>query len=390
MKYNSCMTQTITVSCKLEVHPDIAPEIDKTLEKFADACNRILDTALMESVTNTTKLHHLTYKPVKAATGLKANHVCQAIRRVVGNLKATYRIKQFRPTSISLDARTFRYNRESQTVGITLIGGRRQFKLLIGNYQRGLLKGHIPTSATLVKRKNGDYFIQLCVNIPTQPLGKTPSTIGVDLGRRSIAATSTQTTWSGKQLNQIRDRYSRVRANVQRKRTKSAKRLLRRLSGRERRFQAWVNHNISKQLVAEAKQLNASLVFEDLTKIRESLNHLPRSKKERRETNNWAPYQLRLYTTYTAAIAGIPILFVPPAYTSKTCARCHHIHPEEPKKSYRSGERYKCGNCGWKHNADINASFVIAQLGAAVTNPESSVLSCQLEGQLSLFPMGLH
>ena len=410
MSYTSCMTQTRTVSCKLEVTPDVAPEIDETLEMFADACNRILKAAKENKVSNVTKLHHLTYKTVRVMTGLKANHVCQAIRRVAGNLKASYKIKQFKPTSVSLDARTFRYEENLQVVGITLIGGRKKFKLLIGNYQRGLLKGHIPTSATLVKRKNGDYYIQICVNIPTQPPNKTPkTTVGVDLGRRSIAATSTEKTWDGSKLNQVRDRYSRVRANVQSKRTKSAKRLLRRLSGRERRFQCSlrsrqasllaarlgrirpaVNHNISKQLVAEAKRLDAALVFEDLTDIRQSLNKKPRSKKERRKTNNWAFYQLRLYVEYKALISGIPVLFVPPAYTSKTCARCHHIHPNEPNKSYRSGERYKCDNCGWKHNADVNAGIVISQLGAAVINPESSVMSCELEGQLSLFPIALH
>ena len=388
--YNTVMTQVITVSCKLEVPPNIAPEIDETLEQFADACNRILDTAQMEGVSNKTKLHHLVYKPVRAATDLKANHVCQAITRVVGNLKASYKIKQFRPTSILLDARTFKYEEDNQIVGITLVTGRKKFALLIGNYQRGLLKSHVPTSATLVRRKNGDYYIQICVNIPTQPTGKTPKTIGIDLGRRSIAATSTGKTWSGQQLNQIRDRYSRVRANVQSKRTKSAKRLLRRLSGRERRFQSWLNHNISKQLVAEAKKLNSALVFEDLTNIRQSLNKKPRSKKERRKTNNWAFYQLRQYVQYKAAIAGIWVLFVNPRYTSKTCARCHHVHPEESKKSYRRDERYKCGNCGWEHNADINAGIVISQLGASVTCPESSVMSCLLEGQLSLFPINQH
>ncbi len=383
------MTQTITVSCKLEVPPNIAPKIDETLEQFADACNRILDTAQMEGVTNKTKLHHLVYKPVRAATDLKANHVCQAITRVVGNLKASYKIKQFRPTSILLDARTFKYEEDNQVVGITLVTGRKKFKLSIGNYQRGLLKGHIPTSATLVKRKSGDYYIQICVNIPTQPTGKTPKTVGVDLGRRSIAATSTGKTWSGKQLNEIRDRYSQVRANVQSKRSKSSKRLLRRLSGRERRFQMWLNHNISKQLVAEAKKRNAALVFEDLTNIRKSLNSKPRSKKERRKTNNWTFYQLKQYVLYKAAIAGINVLFVPPAYTSQTCARCHHIHPEK-SKSYRSGEKFKCGNCGWEHNADINAGIVISQLGLSVTQPESSVMDCQLPGQLSLFPVNLH
>lgn len=383
------MTQTITVSCKLEVTPDITPEIDETLEQFADACNRILDIAMMEGVSNKTKLHHLVYKPVRAATELKANHVCQAITRVVGNLKASYKVKQFRPSSILLDARTFRYEEETQVVGITLITGRQKFNLAIGNYQRGLLKGHIPTSATLVKRKNGDYYIQICVNIPTQPIGKTPKTIGVDLGRRLIAASSTGKTWSGKQLNQVRDRYSRVRANVQAKRTKSSKRLLRRLSGRERRFQSWLNHNISKQLVTEAKESNAALVFEDLTNIRQSLNRKPRSKQERRKTNNWAFYQLKMFIAYKAAIAGVQVLSVPAAYTSQTCARCHHVHPEKGK-SYRSGERFNCGNCGWKHNADINAGLIISQLGLVVTQPESSVMDCILSGQLSLFPINHH
>ena len=381
------MTQTITVSCKFEVPPNIAPEIDETLEQFADACNRILDKAQMENVTNKTKLHHLVYKPVRQATDLKANHVCQAITRVVGNLKASYKIRQFRPTSILLDARTFRYEEENQVVGITLVTGRKKFNLSIGNYQRGLLKGQSPTSATLVKRKNGNYYIQICVNIPTQPMGKTPKTVGVDLGRRSIAATSTGKTWSGKQLNQVRDRYDRVRANVQSKRTKSSKRFLRRLSGRERRFQSWLNHNISKQLVAEAKEKNAALVFEELTDIRQSLNRKPRSKKERRKTNNWAFYQLKQYVLYKAAIAGVPVLFVPPAYTSQTCARCHHVHPEKGK-SYRSGESFSCGNCGWKHNADINAGLVISQLGMCVSHPESSVMSCALDGQLSLLANG--
>ncbi len=269
-----------------------------------------------------------------------------------------------------------------------MIGGRKKFNLSIGNYQRGLLKGHIPTSATLVKRKNGDYYIQIAVNIPTQPPGKTPRTIGVDLGRRSIAATSTEKTWNGDKLNKTRDRSSRVRANVQSKRTKSSKRLLRRLSGRERRFQSWLNHNIAKEIVTEAKNTKSALAFEDLKGIRQSLNKKPRSKKERRKTNNWAFYQLRQYVIYKAAIAGnVEVVFVPPAYTSQTCAVCHHVHPEKGK-SYRSGEQFKCGHCGWKHNADINAGLVISQLsGVYVNHPEISGIVCQLEGQLSLFPM---
>ncbi|WP_281257369.1 RNA-guided endonuclease InsQ/TnpB family protein [Merismopedia glauca] len=161
---------------------------------------------------------------------------------------------------------------------------------------------------------------------------------------------------------------------------------MRRLSGREQRFQKWLNHNISAELIREAKELNAALAFEDLTNIRQSLNQKPRSKTERRRTNNWSFYQLRTFVQYKAAIAGIPVVFVPPAYTSQTCARCGHVNPEKGK-SFRNGKKFKCLHCGFELDADINAGFNISALGMSVIHPESPGMSCLLEGQLPLFPI---
>jgi putative transposase len=378
--------QTVSIKCKLQVPTELQSEIDRTLMGFADACNQILEVAKREKCWNTTKLHHLVYKPVREATGLKANHVCQAIRRVIGNAKAVKQIHKFRPTSISLDIRTFQFIEELQTVGVTLMCGRVKFKLSIGNYQLALLKGQSPTAATLNKTKRGDYYINICVDLPTQPPGKTPKVIGVDLGRRDIATTSTGKSWSGKHIQNTRDQYSKVRANVQSKRSRNSRRLLRRLSGREQSFQKCLNHSISKQLVSEAKQGNTALAFEDLSGIRDSLNEQPRNKTERRRTNNWAFYKLRMFVQYKAVIAGVLVVFVPPAYTSKTCSRCGHVHPEtDRKKSYRSGKKFKCGHCGFEHDADINAAKNIAALGLPVSQPESPGMTCQLQGQMSLF-----
>jgi len=373
--------QTISVKCKLQVPQEFRQEIDLTLGGFADACNQILAVAKENKQWNTNKLHHLVYKPVRAATGLKANHVCQAIRRVIGNAKAVKQIHKFRPTSLNLDARTFAYLEGLQTVGVTLIAGRKKFKLSIGNYQVALLRGQTPTAATLNKTRKGDYYINICVEIPSDPTGKTPKVIGVDLGRRDIATTSAGKSWRGEKIQATRDRYSKVRSNVQSKRTRSARRLMRRLSGREQRFQKWLNHTISSQLVNEAKTANAALAFEDLTNIRQSLNEKPRNKTERRRTNNWAFYQLRMFTQYKAVIAGVPVILVPPAYTSQTCNRCGHVHPVKGK-SFRSGKQFKCGHCGFEYDADVNAAKNIAALGRAVTSPESPGMTCLLVGQL--------
>ncbi|MGB3190245.1 MAG: transposase [Limnoraphis sp.] len=156
---------------------------------------------------------------------------------------------------------------------------------------------------------------------------------------------------------------------------------------------------MSKQLVQEAEQLNSAIAFEDLSGIR--LRTKVR-KKTRTEINRWAFYQLRLFTEYKARIAGISIILVEPRYTSQTCSRCHHIHPQKGK-SYRKGKVFKCGFCGFEHDADVNGALNISQLaetwqflsgqsfqeGAAVNQPEISTYSCQLEGQLLLFPDGI-
>jgi len=220
----------------------------------------------------------------------------------------------------------------------------------------------------------------------------------VDLGRTDIAHTSEGDNWNGQQLNKVRDHHSRLRAVLQRKAskgTRSSRRrcreLLQRLSGKERRFQSrqrcvaktWVNHRISKAIVSRAKVTNSAIALEDLTGIRERVNQQPRSKAERRRTNNWAFYQLRMFVVYKAAIAGVPVVLVPPAYTSQTCHRCLHIHPD-PTQSYRSGKQFKCGHCGWEGDADLNGANVIALLGAAVNQPRGSGLFCSLVGQSRL------
>ncbi|MFS8813639.1 RNA-guided endonuclease TnpB family protein, partial [Synechococcus sp. R55.7] len=207
---------------------------------------------------------------------------------------------------------------------------RERFGLAIGNYQRGMLAGSNPKSATLVQRKDGSYYIQICVEGKPPKQQDADKVIGVDLGRTDIAHTSEGDNWNGQQLNRVRDHYSRLRAVLQRKASKGTRssrrrcrQLLQRLSGKERRFQSrqrcvaktWVNHRISKVIVSRAKATNSAIALEDLTGIRERVNQQPRSKAERRRANSWAFYQLRQFLEYKALRAGVALILVPPAYT---------------------------------------------------------------------------
>jgi len=395
------MTQVLTVSCKLKVSQSQAAKLDATLEAFGQALNWVNQNT-PEKIVNAVKLQSLCYYEIRARFGLSSNLAQQVCRRVAGSRKVAKQkkrpVKEFKSGFVTYDARIFSFRQKDWTVSLTTVEGRERFELAIGNYQRGMLAGSNPKAATLVKRKDGSYYIQICVEEKPPKQQDTDKVIGVDLGRTDIAHTSEGDNWNGQQLNKVRDHYSRLRAVLQRKAskgTRSSRRrcreLLQRLSGKERRFQSrqrcvaktWVNHRISKAIVSRAKATNSAIALEDLTGIRERVNQQPRSKTERRRANSWAFYQLRQFLEYKARVAGVSLILVPPAYTSQTCHRCLHIHPD-PAQSYRSGKSFKCGHCGWEGDADLNGANVIALLGAAVNQPRGSGLFCSLVEQSRL------
>ena len=258
----NCMNQVTTVACKLKVPLKFVPEMDKTLEVFAAACEWVNQNTPPE-LTNKTKMQKLVYNDVRSLFGLSANLAIQALRRVCGNRKTARakkrNVRKFSPTSVSYDARIFSFKEFDYTVSIKLLESRARFELDIGNYQRGILKGQDPQSATLVKRRNGDYYIHINLDNDTPDPINTKRVLGVDLGRVDIAHTSDGESWNGQQLNAIRDKYAWTRKVLQKKAslgTRSSRRrcrqLLKRLSGKEKRFQKHINHEISRQLVNNA------------------------------------------------------------------------------------------------------------------------------------------
>jgi putative transposase len=386
MSYNSSMKQVLTVSCKLNPSTEQAEKMDATLKTFADTCAWINQKIPAES-RNALRMQASLYHEARALFGLSANLTQQAFRRVASNRKSAKLrgrlVKSFAPTSIQYDARIFVLIEKKWTVSLTLVGGREHIAMSIGNYQRHLLKGQQPTSATLVKRKDGTYHIQIQVESEPPIPCETTNCLGVDLGRTDIAHTSQGEKFCGHELTQLRDKRSKQRAQLQHKATKgtrSRRRRIRqlqaRLSGRERRFQANINHTISHRLVKQAKANGWSIAIEDLTGIRERTNQQPRNKTERRRSNSWAFFQLRQFLTYKCVRSGVPLVMIHPAYSSQTCHCCHRI-------GERQGKQFKCVDlvdCGWQGDADFNAAMNHSQMGASVMCPRGSWMACHLEG----------
>jgi putative transposase len=154
-------------------------------------------------------------------------------------------------------------------------------------------------------------------------------------------------------INTVRARFSRMRAKLQKKGTRSAKRLLKKRSGRERRFVRNVNHCISKSLVSTAKGTSRGIALEDLNGIRERINAKRTvAKRQRRVLHTWAFYQLRAFISYKAQMAGVRLVLVNPAYTTQTCSHCGHCD----KANRRTQAQFVCVACGHACHADLNAA----------------------------------
>ncbi|WP_419185676.1 zinc ribbon domain-containing protein [Mangrovactinospora gilvigrisea] len=67
---------------------------------------------------------------------------------------------------------------------------------------------------------------------------------------------------------------------------------------------------------------------------------------------------------YKAERAGLPVVYVDPAYTSQECSQCHHID----RKNRPTQARFTCRSCGIVLHADLNGSRTIAARGAVVWN----------------------
>jgi IS605 OrfB family transposase len=184
------------------------------------------------------------------------------------------------------------------------------------------------------------------------------------MGENNLAATSSGKLFCGGQLRHKRDCFLNFRRRLQSNGSKSAKQLLKKVSGREARHVRHVNHEVSKAIVAEAIENGYSIIaLEKLTNIRKRIKA---GKRMRSRLHRWAWWQLQEFIAYKAQGAGIQIVFVNPAYTSKTCYVCGNL-------GIRSKHRFSCPICGRLAHSDRNAAQNIASLGSVYTVPTGDV-----------------
>ena len=347
----------LTAKVKLLTTPEQHTYLLQTLERANIACDYISQQAWETKTFGQFKLHELTYAVVRVNFDLTAQVVVRCISKVTDAYKKNKRTQRsFKPHGgIAYDSRILNWRVPTQTVSIWSVGGRLAIPFAAGERQLELLR-HQQGETDLVYINKTFYLFAVCSVEEAKPID-VEGVLGVDLGIANIAVDSDDTFHSGSQVKSVRYRHRRLRTKLQKKGTKAAKRLLKHLSGKEKRFANDVNHCISKQLVKTAQGTNRAIALEDLGGIRDRVTV---SGRQRTVLHSWSFHDLQQKIGYKAKRRGVLVIFVDPRNTSRTCPQCGCID----KHNRRSQSSFACIGCGFAAHADLVAAGNIASRGA--------------------------
>jgi len=351
----------LTTKVKLLTSQEQHDDLLKTMERFNEACNYISDVAWSNRTFGKIGLQKILYYEVRERFGLSAQMVVRAVGKVSESYKIDRSVKHtFKPHgAVAYDHRNLTI-KGADRVSILTLNGRTLVPIVYGDY-RPLDQTRIRGQADLIYI-DGVFYLMLVIDIPEEKQIENPDDIlGVDLGVTNLATTNDGVRFSGEKCEAVRKRYSALKARLQSVGTWDAKKHLKRISRRERRFKKDTNHCISKQIVETAQGTNRAIALEDLKGIQPSSTV---SKPLRSALGKWAFYELASFIQYKAQLLGVLVVFVDPRYTSQQCSVCGFISKENRK----SQSEFVCLECGHSENADINAAKNIA-LRAAVNQP---------------------
>lgn len=352
----------LTIQLQLLPTAEQAALLLATMRRVNEAATFAARLAFDAGVFSQPSVHRLAYFAIREKFKLGAQLAVRAIGKAVECFSRDKKVcPVFRPEgAITYDQRNMNFKGVDK-VSLSTLDGREIIAMAYGEYQAerfDRLKGQ----CDLVLR-DCKWFLFSTIDLPEPPPGEVKAFLGIDLGIVNLASDSEGEAHTGKKIQRNRRRRATARKQYQRAGTKSAKRKLKAMSGKQRRFQKHENHCISKKIVASAKALGLGIAMEDLKDIRKRVEATV-SRKFKRMFGNWSFSQLRLFVTYKARLAGVPLVFVDPRNTSRTCSACGHCE----KANRKSQSVFLCKHCGHSMNADTNAALNIAALGLTAYN----------------------
>ena len=384
---------TKTIKLRIHVTPEQEMLFRQMTEQYRQACNFVSQYIFNNNFNMAYQsLSKELYSGLRGLFGLKSQLAQSSIKTAIAKYKTVkqqlfqnpYRYKDengnwhctvktlewlwkpvffSRPQADLVRNRDYSFVNDGRTLSINTLGKRAKCtfagehftKYFDGSYEFG--------TAKLVELK-GRWYLHIPVTKAVEDFQKdnVRHVVGIDRGLRFLAVSYDEqgkTNFiSGRKIASKRHKFQEVRRQLQARGTKSAKRRLKAISGRENRWMSDVNHQISKTLVQKYGK-DTLFVLEDLTGVSFEDKNLSRTAKQNYDLRSWSFYQLEQFLTYKAHENRSEVLKVSAKYTSQRCPKCGTIHKENRD---HHKHLYSC-QCGYKSNDDRIGAMNIQLLG---------------------------
>ncbi len=185
--------------------------------------------------------------------------------------------------------------------------------------------------------------------------------LGIDTNLENVTVADTESHLERYDLSKATASKFLCRRTVQhfvRNDVRVKKRIFRKYGRLERERVGWLLHNLSANIVLQAKLRTQAIVMEDLKGIRKLYRKgNGQSSDHRSRMNSWSYAELQRQIEYKAEWNGIPVMYVKAYGTSARCSTCgHRMLPEENRKLH-------CPSCGLTVDRDVNAARNILARG---------------------------
>ena len=384
---------TKTIKLRIHVTPEQEVLFRQMTEQYRQACNFVSQYIFDNQFDLTYQsLNKKLYSDLRGLFGLKSQLAQSSIKTTIARYKTVkqqlfqnpYRYKDEdgrwqripktlewlwnsvffrRPQADLVRNRDYSFVDDGQVLSINTLGKRTKCTFEGEHFAGYLNVSYQLGTAKLVELK-GRWYLHIPVTKAVEDFQKecVRHVVGIDRGLRFLAVSYDEqgkTKFvSGKKIATKRHKFQEVRKQLQAKGTKSAKRKLKAISGRENRWMSDVNHQISKTLVQKYGK-DTLFVLEDLAGVSFEESNLSRTAKQNYDLRSWSFYQLEQFLTYKAHENRSEVLKVSAKYTSQRCPKCGII-----RKANRDHHKhlYSC-QCGYKSNDDRIGAMNIQLLG---------------------------
>lgn len=359
----------ITMKIKLLTSDQEAKNLQRTMEAYRDVCNYVSEYIFETHIMKQKELHDRLYYKIRSQFGLKSQMTCSVIRTVIAKYKTIlekekYWIKAvFKKPQYEL-VWNKDYSFTSNAISVCTLNGRSKIPFEKKGMEKYFNKEIYRYGTARLINKNGIYYMHISVKFDVKEIeySRVCNIVGIDQGINFIITTydsKHRTKFiSGKKIKEKRRHYIKIRSQLQKKHTASARQRLKKIGQRENRWMQDINHQITKALVEEYPK-HTVFVVEDLKGIDKKNNYI-KDKKQKYIHASWAFSDLIKKLNYKAIRENSTVLKVNPAYTSQMCPMCGHIEKNNRNKKLHL---FECQTCGYRSNDDRIAAMNLHYMG---------------------------